>query len=360
MARILLIEDDPEVTENIVEILELENHQVQTANNGLVGIDLLNISNPDLIICDVTMPEKNGYEVLQFVRSNPKTFSTPFIFLTAKSEKNDLRRGMELGADDYITKPFDYTDIINSINTRLEYKKKAYDFYDKQLENLILNITTSIPHELRTPLNTILGFSQILRSGYKEMEEQELQTIFDNIHDAGLRLLRLIVNYIFYTKLLANEHIISEKEEQMLNVTDDMIINMCNNIADIYRRKNDLVINLGVIKGKISSEHFLKIIEELVHNGFKFSQRDTNVELKVRVYDNNLIIEVTNFGRGMTAEEINAIGAFQQFNRREFEQQGLGLGLAIVKKITEIYNGKLTIDSEPDKQTVVKVLIPIK
>lgn len=360
MARILLIEDDPEVTENIVEILELENHQVQTANNGLVGIDLLNTSNPDLIICDVTMPEKNGYEVLQFVRSNPKTFSTPFIFLTAKSEKNDLRRGMELGADDYITKPFDYSDIINSINTRLEYKKKAYDFYDKQLENLILNITTSIPHELRTPLNTILGFSQILRSGYKEMEEQELQTIFDNIHDAGLRLLRLIVNYIFYTKLLANEHSISEKEDQTLNVTDDMIINMCNNIADIYRRKNDFFINLGVIKGKISSEHFLKIIEELVHNGFKFSQRDTKVELKVRVYDNNLIIEVTNFGRGMTAEEINAIGAFQQFNRREFEQQGLGLGLAIVKKITEIYNGKLTIDSEPDKQTVIKVSIPIK
>ncbi len=85
MAKILVIEDDPEVTENIVEILELENHSIQTANNGLIGIELLGKSNPDIIICDVTMPEKNGYEVLEYVRSNPHTFSIPFIFLTAKS-----------------------------------------------------------------------------------------------------------------------------------------------------------------------------------------------------------------------------------------------------------------------------------
>ncbi len=360
MAKILVIEDDPEVTENIVEILELENHNIQTANNGSVGIEILAKSKPDLIICDITMPEKNGYEVLQYVRSNPDTFSTPFIFLTAKSEKNDYRRGMELGADDYITKPFDYADIINSINTRLDFKKKAFDFYDKQLENLRLNITTSIPHELRTPLNTILGFTQILRSGFKEMEEIELKTIFDNIHDAGLRLLRLIVNYIYYTKLLTNDLSISKKEYHQLTVTDDMIFNLCNNIAEIYRRKDDLLINIGVIKGKLSDEHFLKIIEELIHNGLKFSPTNTKVELLVRVLDNQLMIEVSNFGRGMTQTEIQSIGAFQQFNRREFEQQGLGLGLAIVKKITEIYDGNLIIDSEPKALTKVKIYFPIK
>lgn len=360
MAKIIVIEDDPEVTENIVEILELENHNIQTANNGLKGIELISKNNADIIICDVTMPEKNGYEVLQYVRSNPKTFSIPFIFLTAKSEKNDYRKGMELGADDYITKPFDYADIINSVNTRLDYKKKTFDFYDRQLENLRLNITTSIPHELRTPLNTILGFTQILRSGFKEMEEIELQTIFDNIHDAGVRLLRLIVNYIYYTKLLANEIDFNPKEIQHLNVTDDMISNLCNNIAEIYRRKKDLSLSIGIIKGKISDEHFLKIIEELIHNGFKFSPGETKVELTVRVFDNQLVIEVTNQGRGMSQSEIQSIGAFQQFNRREYEQQGLGLGLAIVKKITELYSGNFEIESEPEKFTKVKLHFPVK
>jgi len=360
MAKILVIEDDPEVTENIVEILELENHSIDTASNGLIGIEALSKSNPDIIICDVTMPEKNGYEVLQYVRSNPHTFSIPFIFLTAKSEKNDYRRGMELGADDYITKPFDYNDIINSINARLEFKKKTFDFYDRQLENIRLNITTSIPHELRTPLNTILGFTQILRSGFKEMEEIELQTIFDNIHDAGMRLLRLIVNYIYYTKLITNELEETVQENHYLSVTDDMIFNLCNNIADIYHRRNDLNINIGVIKGKLADEHFLKIIEELIHNGFKFSPRDTKVELTVRVFENNLIIEVFNIGRGMSQTEIKSIGAFQQFNRKEFEQQGLGLGLAIVKKITEIYNGNFAIESEPEQFTKVKISFPLK
>ena len=360
MAKILIIEDDQEVTENIVEILELENHSIETANNGLKGIEALTKNIPDIIICDVTMPEKNGYEVLQYVRSNPQTFSIQFIFLTAKAEKNDYRRGMELGADDYITKPFDYADIINSINTRLEYKKKTSDFYNKQLENLRLNITTSIPHELRTPLNIILGFTQILRSGFKEMEDIELQTIFDNIHNAGMRLLRLVVNYIYYTKLFTDELNGNLQENPKLTISEDMIINLCNNIADIYHRKSDLNLNIGFIKGKISDEHFLKIIEELFQNGFKFSPRDTKVELTVRVFENNLIIEVFNLGRGMSQADIKSIGAFQQFNRKEFEQQGLGLGLAIVKKIVEIYNGNFAIESKLEEFTKVKISFPTK
>src|SRR5687767_9896639 len=105
--RILLIEDNVEMAENISTILELAKYDVTHASNGKVGVDLAQRNHPDLILCDVMMPELDGYGVLHILNNNPDTASIPFIFLTAKADKTDFRAGMNLGADDYITKPFD-------------------------------------------------------------------------------------------------------------------------------------------------------------------------------------------------------------------------------------------------------------
>src|ERR1700722_4146955 len=107
MKKILVIEDNQKVRENIAEILELSNYKVLTASEGKAGVEIALKENPDLIVCDIMMPVLDGYGVLHLLNKHKETFSTPFIFLTAKSEKSDFRKGMELGADDYITKPFD-------------------------------------------------------------------------------------------------------------------------------------------------------------------------------------------------------------------------------------------------------------
>src|SRR5690349_13658301 len=119
MKKILLIEDNNEVRENTQEILTLANYEVITAPNGKVGVELAQREKPDLIICDIMMPELDGYGVLHILGKNPETATIPFIFLTAKTEKNDFRKGMSLGADDYLTKPFDDTELLNAIETRL-------------------------------------------------------------------------------------------------------------------------------------------------------------------------------------------------------------------------------------------------
>jgi CRP-like cAMP-binding protein/CheY-like chemotaxis protein len=117
---ILLIEDNTEVRENVAEILELADYQVRTAPNGREGVRLAKECLPDLVICDIMMPELDGYGVLHLLGKDPATAGIPFIFLTAKSEKNDYRKGMSLGADDYITKPFDDTELLNAVEIRLK------------------------------------------------------------------------------------------------------------------------------------------------------------------------------------------------------------------------------------------------
>lgn len=120
MTKILLIEDNPEMRENIAEILELSDYEVYTAENGKVGVEIAKAHLPNLIICDIMMPELDGYGVLRILGKLPETASIPFIFLTAKAEKHDFRKGMKLGADDYLTKPFEEVELMDAIEMRLK------------------------------------------------------------------------------------------------------------------------------------------------------------------------------------------------------------------------------------------------
>ena len=140
MKKILLIEDNPEVRENTSEILSLANYDVVTAENGRVGVELAQKVQPDLIICDIMMPELDGYGVLHILSKSEHTANIPFIFLTAKTEKTDIRKGMNLGADDYLTKPFDDTDLLNAIEARLRKStmlQKQYEASAEGLDNFI-------------------------------------------------------------------------------------------------------------------------------------------------------------------------------------------------------------------------------
>lgn len=120
MKKILLIEDNDDIRNNTAEILELSNYKVIVAENGKIGVEKAIEHTPDLIICDIMMPVLDGYGVLHAVHKNEAIKNTPFIFLTAKTERSDFRKGMELGADDYITKPFNGTELLNAVDSRLK------------------------------------------------------------------------------------------------------------------------------------------------------------------------------------------------------------------------------------------------
>lgn len=133
---ILIIEDNDDIRESSVEILELADYEVLQASNGKVGVDLAQRHLPDMILCDIMMPELDGYGVLYLLSKNPETSNIPFIFLTAKAERADMRKGMEMGADDYLTKPFDDMELLNTIESRFQKREKQEAFYSKSLETL--------------------------------------------------------------------------------------------------------------------------------------------------------------------------------------------------------------------------------
>ena len=134
--KILLIEDNEDVRENTAEILELASYRVITAPDGKEGVELAKSELPDLIICDIMMPGLDGYGVLHLLSKDPALSSVPFIFLTAKAERSDMRRGMDMGADDYITKPFDKSELLNAVESRIRKVEALKKEYNKDLEGL--------------------------------------------------------------------------------------------------------------------------------------------------------------------------------------------------------------------------------
>ncbi|CAN5397978.1 response regulator [soil metagenome] len=136
MKKILLIEDNQDMRENTAEILELANYKVSVAKNGKEGVEIAQKEKPDLIICDIMMPVLDGYGVLHLLSKNDETASTPFIFLTAKAERTDLRKGMEMGADDYVTKPFDDIELLNAIESRLRKSDLMKKEFSKSVDGL--------------------------------------------------------------------------------------------------------------------------------------------------------------------------------------------------------------------------------
>ncbi len=136
MTHILLIEDNKEVRENTAEILELAGYEVTTAVEGKKGVDAVHKSKPDLIICDIMMPVLDGYGVLHLLSKQAETAHIPFIFLSAKADRSDVRKGMDMGADDYITKPFDKIELLNAVESRLKKSESIRKEYEKNMEGL--------------------------------------------------------------------------------------------------------------------------------------------------------------------------------------------------------------------------------
>ena len=363
MKKILIIEDERTVLENISELLSSEDkYTVFEAVDGKSGIEFAKKHLPDLIICDIMMPDLNGYEVLSNLREEIDTSTIPFIFLTARSEKSDQRFGMELGADDYITKPFTSDEIFKAVDTRLKKREELNIRSEEKLSELRMNIASSLPHELRTPLNGIIASSQLLIEYFDRMDKDEIRQIHESINISAQRLNRLILNYLFFAEL---ELLLKDKKrlEAYQHVT--WLTNPGYTINDVfeatamnYKRIKDLRIDAENIPLKIFDDHLHKICEELADNAFKFSTDKTEVKVTAKKVKDNYEIVVQDHGRGMSPEQIQKIGAYIQFDRNMYEQQGSGLGLIIVKRLLQIYDGNLFMNSNLNQFTQIKIQLP--
>jgi len=361
MRRILVIDDEEWLREMVHMALEHKGFDVLEAENGAVGVELARKVLPDLILCDVNMEKMDGYLALSSLRSEPATAPIPFILMTGLADNAGMRHGMELGADDYLPKPFTIEALYAAVDARLKKAQVLRQEAEKKLSDLRDNISLMLPHELRTPLNGILAYGEILRTDAGSLPPAEVAEMGQVIYDSGRRLERLIENFLIYAQieLLGNDvqKIAVLRSKQTLSPVNLIEIHATNQ-AQASNRADDLVLELNDVPVPISEDYLARIVDELTQNALKFSKPGTQVCVSLLETGGGVTLAVSDRGRGFSTEHITRVGAYMQFDRKMHEQQGLGLGLTIAKRLTELHGGTLNIESERGNVTTVSVKLP--
>ena len=341
--------------------LAQQGYDVLEAENGAVGIEKARKELPDLILCDVNMEKVDGYLTLSALRNEPTTAAIPFILMTGLADNAGMRHGMELGADDYLPKPFSIEALYAAVEARLKKAQALRQEAEKKLADLRDNISMMLPHELRTPLNGILAYGEILAAEAGTLPAQEIAEMGQVIHDSGKRLERLIENFLIYAQielLGADAQKINALRQKQTQFPAKLIEEHALEQARAANRAEDLLLELEDQPLPISEDYLAKIVDELVQNAFKFSDSGKRVSVTLSGSPNGVLLSVTDQGRGFSTDHITKVGAYMQFDRKIQEQQGLGLGLVIARRLTELHGGTLSLQSERGAATTVTVRLP--
>ena len=352
--KILLVDDDLNVRETIMELLIYENYDVKTASNGQEALLILEYWSPDLIISDIIMPVMDGDVLLQIVKENQFLTAVPFVFLTAKKEDNLMRKSLLNGVDDFISKPFKISELMEVIKAKIDRFKKIKNAFT----NLYVGKKNNFLHEINTPLNNILGSIDLLIEYEGLLEKSETETFYNSIKVSGERLNRTMQKIISYQNLKSNTNEFSGK---LSSEIVEVFLTVQENFFKIYEGyEKRIIFDIDKANLKISEKHLQFILFELMDNALKFSS-DSKVVIISGQHFNNECYElvIRDFGIGFSEEELKKIGAAQQFNREEREQQGLGLGLFLSKIIIKKADGKFSIVSKINEGTAVKIILPL-
>jgi signal transduction histidine kinase len=358
MNKILVIDDEEWLREMVQLALTQRGYDVIEAGNGAKGIEVARKELPDLVLCDVNMGKMDGYGTLSSLRNESSTASIPFILMTGLADNAGMRHGMELGADDYLAKPFTIDALYAAVEARLKKVQAVRQEAEKKLADLRDNISLMLPHELRTPLNGILAYGEILASDAANLPAKEVAEMGQVIHDSGKRLEHLIENFLIYAQLEilgTDQQKINALRAKQTPAAGALVERVAREQAEQANRLQDLDLQISSATVPMSEEYLAKIVSELVHNAFKFSSAGSKVHVALVEVPNGIALTVTDHGRGFETEHITKVGAYMQFDRKMQEQQGLGLGLGIAKRLTELHGGTLIIQSRRGTETKITV-----
>jgi len=362
MPRILVIEDEAMLRDSLLDLLSLEDFEVRGAENGRIGLELAHQEHPDLIICDVMMPELDGYQVLTALQQDPATATIPFIFLTAKSEPTDLRQGMALGADDYLTKPFSYKELLRAIETRLIKRTVIDQQTEIKLENLRRNLARSLPHEVITPLSIILMSSEILLEKNEPLDQEFARQTLEGIYSAGQRLSGIVQKFLRFAELEMTATNPAQVEAMRRNSTSQiklLIGSIAKQKAKTFGREKDLVLHLQPSTARISSENLEELLEELLENAFRNSRPGTTVEICSVTDTTSFVLCIENKGWDLASETSLNYDSNVAEKTKKSEKQALGLGLMLAKQLVDIYGGELSIKAKSDESTIIRLSLPM-
>lgn len=358
MVKILIIEDEAPLRENILELLDAENFEAIGAEDGQIGIQLAQELLPDLIICDIILPERDGLEVLTTLRENPLTSLIPFIFLTAKGTTEDFRQGMNLGADDYLAKPYKQADLLKAIASRLTKHASVLQLQQKietlEQSNLLnTEFLDTASQELRGPLtNIMLSVEMLQNTPTRERQQRYLELLKAEC----LREINLINDLVDLQQL--------ETGSRPLRLEPLNLQNWIGVIVEPFHqrsRQRQQIIQVNVPPYipclVLDCADLKRILSELLNNACKFTPPKGKISLDVyrapqSITNGNAPSLITTIvvsnEADIPAEALPKL--FDKFYRvpdgDRWQQGGSGLGLALTKQLVERLEGTIQVISE--------------
>jgi signal transduction histidine kinase len=354
--HVLVIEDDDVMRAEIVSTLAGEGFEVSEANNGRAGLWRLWDGRPDLILCDLMMPVMDGLEVLDAIRNRPEWATIPFVFLTSCDDRASMRRAMETGADDYVTKPLVRRELVSALHAALDKRGRFESEAAQKLDQFRYTLTLALPHEFRTPLDVIFGYAEVLTDEARERNDGELDAVALGIRNAARQLNRITENFMLWTQLASLRP--KGDMRELLGSSEPVALDLVVGTGTRERaaqvgRSADLVCDLEPAPAYIRRDFLRKIAVELVDNAFKFSPAGSTVRVSTGCRSGRTLLTVTDRGPGMPDEAARPPDENYVPN-----EHGVGLGLAIVRRVVALAGGQMTVSLPAGGGTTVVVSLP--
>jgi CheY-like chemotaxis protein len=357
--RVLVIDDDDNAITALLRLLRAARYEAVGINESRLAVETVRKTRPDVILCDVSMPGMDGYEVLRALKRDPQTAVIPFIFLSGRGDHCDIRHGMGLGADDYLTKPFESHELFESISARIERQRLIAG----KLEGLRQNLLHSVPHEFFTPLNTILGFSMVVLEGLRAGEEinaRDLEDTMESINDAGDQLHRIASNYVLYAELAGRvSEDASAEAPPPTPIAETDLGRLVRKIGTQNRRMPDVHYSFAPADVRARTSTVEKIVAELLSNALKFSHAGEWVSVTGSIDGEDYLLRVVDHGPGMSVEQTRIVEALSRGSIAPSASGPGGLGLTICALLAHLECGVLSISKNPDRGTMVTVRFPL-
>jgi two-component system, sensor histidine kinase and response regulator len=356
LTLILVVDDDDALRDILANVLETEGYSVISAANGASAVSLARERLPDLVLCDITMRGMDGYGVLTSMRQDPLTAIIPLIFLTGVEGPSAIRKGMELGADDYLTKPVRSEELMRAVRARLARHADARRETKRRLEELRANTARSLPHEFLTPLTAVMGLSSLLMDDPASFDSLAIKEIAAGIFQGGRQLEGMIGKFSLHVELETGRATPAEAAEPSTRqCRAPVIAEAARSRAAVLGREKDLDLRVAdELTLAISRDHLRPLIEELVENAILYSSPGSPVVVRCEAEAGGCVIRVSDRGRGMTPDELRGLESYAPARRHD-RAPGMGLGLANARRIVQRWGGEIAFESRVNEGTAVLV-----
>jgi signal transduction histidine kinase len=361
--RILVVDDHEPLLRAIQGILEEEGYVISTAPDGTKALEMMRKVQPDLIIADIMMPRMDGYALYEAIRAESDWVSIPFIFLTAKAEREDRLKGKSMGAEDYLTKPFDPQELVVAVQSRLVRAEAIQKAADVQFDKLKQQIANVLGHELRTPLTYVRGYTELALEEVPTTEA--LQEFLMGIKRGADRLNQLVEDLMLMVQIdtgrTAGEFNMMAQIHPDLESLLKTSIQQNQQYAAEQNVTLELVVEPNLPPVRICDPIFMNALNRLVDNAIKFSHGKTKqVTMSARATGEWVEVAVSDKGIGIAEKDLpHLFERFRQFNRETMEQQGAGLGLALAQELIRLHNGEITVESKSGEGSTFAIRLPI-